>query len=59
MMNDFSQNTNTLYPSYEDEEYWRYLIEEAEWYGKQEDAGIFFQQNILGENHMGMDEIVH
>ena len=57
-MIDFSQDTNTLYPSYEDEEYWQYLMEEAEGYGKQEDVEFSFQQDMLDENHMSMDKII-
>lgn len=58
MVEDFSQGTNTLYPSYEDEEYWKYLLEEAEWYEKSEDIVSFFQQNEQDENSTGMDETI-
>ena len=58
MMYDFLQNTNTLYPSYEDEGYWRYLLEEAEWYGKQEDMEDSFQQNKHDEKNTGLDKII-
>ena len=49
-MNDFSQNTNALHPSYEDEEYWQYLMEEAAWYEKQENTMGSFQKNEHDEN---------
>ena len=52
MMDDFLQNTNTPYPSYEDEGYWRYLLKEAEWYEKQEDSEKSFQQNEHDGNHV-------
>ena len=58
-MTDLSQDSNTLYPFYEDEAYWQYLMEEAEWYGKQEDVENFLQQNILDEIYTSMDGIIH
>ena len=58
MMDDLLQNANTLYPSYEDEGYWKYLLEEAEWYEKQENTADSFQQNEHDETHMGMGKII-
>lgn len=58
-MDNFSQNTNTLHPFFEDEEYWQYLLEEAEWYEKQEDTIGSFQKNEHDKNSLGMDENIH
>ena len=59
MVNDFSQNTNALHPSYEDEEYWQYLLEEAVWYEKQENTIGSFHKNEQDENPLGMDKNIH
>lgn len=58
-MDDFSQNTNALHPFFEDEEYWQYLLEEAEWYEKQEDTIDSFQKNEHDKNSLGMDKNIH
>ena len=52
-MDNFSQNTNALHPFIEDEEYWQYLLEEAEWYEKQEDTIGSFQKNEHDKNSVG------